>query len=99
MKQYTEISAKNCLLEPREWDWKMIFSILVQQTSRFVVRLKRGTHFKLRVRPHEADWPTIVIQAGWSESLRKLRPDAGFWLEFWRGRKDCSAFLNWSKQE
>ena len=28
-----------------------------------------------------ADWPTIVIQAGWSESLRKLQVDAGFWLE------------------
>src|SRR5256714_969832 len=38
--------------------------------------------FKPRsIRLHEADWPTIVIEAGWSESLRKLRLDAGFWLE------------------
>jgi hypothetical protein len=35
----------------------------------------------LSMRPHEADWPTIVIEAGWSESLRKLRLDAGFWLD------------------
>ena len=35
----------------------------------------------LSMQPREADWPTIVIEAGWSESLRKLRPNAGFWLE------------------
>jgi hypothetical protein len=35
----------------------------------------------LSMRPREADWPTIVIEAGWSESLSKLRLDAGFWLE------------------
>ena len=35
----------------------------------------------LSIRPRKADWPTIVIEAGWSESLRKLRLDAGFWLE------------------
>ena len=35
----------------------------------------------LSIRPREVDWPTIVIEAGWSESLQKLRLDAGFWLE------------------
>jgi len=35
----------------------------------------------LSMRPREADWPTIVIEAGWSESLSKLQLDAGFWLE------------------
>jgi hypothetical protein len=40
------------------------------------------TTFKpLSMRPREADWPTIAIEAGWCESLRKLRLDAGFWLE------------------
>jgi len=53
--------------------------------TKFQVRRasKEGdTAFKpLSMRPREADWPTIVIEAGWSESLRKLRQDAGFWLE------------------
>jgi hypothetical protein len=53
--------------------------------TKFQVRRasKEGdTAFKpLSMRPREADWPTIVIEAGWSESLRKLRLDAGFWLE------------------
>ena len=35
----------------------------------------------LSTRPRDADWPTIVFQAGWSESLRKLRLDADFWLK------------------
>ena len=35
----------------------------------------------LSIRPRKADCPTIVIEAGWSESLRKLRMDAHFWLE------------------
>ena len=35
----------------------------------------------LSLRTPKTDWPTIVIEAGWSESLRKLRLDAGFWLE------------------
>src|SRR5256714_6825485 len=33
------------------------------------------------IRPHEADWPTIVIESGWSESLTKLRQDVRVWLE------------------
>jgi hypothetical protein len=38
--------------------------------------------FKPRsVRPLETDWPTIVIESGWSESLTKLREDAHRWLE------------------
>ena len=38
--------------------------------------------FKPRsIRPLEADWPTIVIESGWSESLARLRRDAHFWLE------------------
>jgi hypothetical protein len=40
-----------------------------------------STFKPLSIRPRMADWPTIVIQAGWSESLRKLQVDAGFWLE------------------
>ena len=35
----------------------------------------------LSVRPLKTDWPTIVIEAGWSESLTRLRRDAHFWLE------------------
>ena len=31
-------------------------------------------------RPNETDWPTIVIEAGVSESLRRLRFDASWWL-------------------
>ena len=38
--------------------------------------------FKPRsMRPLKTDWPTIVIQSGWSESLTKLRQDARRWLE------------------
>jgi hypothetical protein len=33
------------------------------------------------LRPREADWPTIVIESGWSESLTRLRRDARIWLE------------------
>ena len=37
--------------------------------------------FKPRsIRPLETDWPTIVIESGWSESLTKLREDARRWL-------------------
>jgi hypothetical protein len=34
-----------------------------------------------RCRSGEDDWPTIVIEAGLSESLRRLRADAGWWLD------------------
>jgi hypothetical protein len=37
------------------------------------------------MRPREADWPSIVIEAGWPESLTKLREDAHRWLEGSRG--------------
>src|SRR5277367_3556778 len=33
------------------------------------------------IRPLDTDWPTIVIESGWSESLTKLREDARRWLE------------------
>jgi hypothetical protein len=35
----------------------------------------------LSIRPRKADWPTIVLEFGWSESLVKLRQDAHRWLE------------------
>jgi hypothetical protein len=35
--------------------------------------------------PRETDWPTIVIESGWSESLTKLRQDAYRWLKDSRG--------------
>ena len=35
----------------------------------------------LSIRPREADWPTIVLESGWSESLTRLRRDARIWLE------------------
>jgi hypothetical protein len=42
--------------------------------------------FKPRsMRPLETDWPTIVIESGWSQSLTKLREDARRWLENSRG--------------
>src|ERR1700722_12297265 len=40
------------------------------------------TAFKPRsIRARKADWPTIVIESGWSESLTRLQQDAGIWLE------------------
>jgi hypothetical protein len=36
-------------------------------------------------RPNDPDWPTIVIESGVSESLRRLRFDAGWWLTESRG--------------
>ena len=39
----------------------------------------------LSMRPHKADWPTIVIESGWAESLTKLREDSSHWLEISRG--------------
>jgi hypothetical protein len=39
----------------------------------------------LSMRPRETDWPTIVIESGWSESLTKLREDARRWLVNSRG--------------
>jgi hypothetical protein len=69
------------------------------RATKFQVRRasKEGdTTFKpLSMRPREADWPTIVIEAGWSDSLRKLRLDACFWLE--DSGKGCSAYVNCSK--
>src|SRR2546429_6398611 len=45
-----------------------------------------GSAFKPgSMRPLETDWPTIVIESGWSESLTKLREDARRWLENSRG--------------
>jgi hypothetical protein len=42
--------------------------------------------FKPRsIRPRKADWPTIVLESGWSESLTKLRQDAHIWLKNSRG--------------
>ena len=35
----------------------------------------------LSIRPNEADWPTIVLESGWPESLTRLRRDAHIWLE------------------
>jgi hypothetical protein len=32
------------------------------------------------LRPNDADWPTIVFESGKSESLRRLRFDASWWL-------------------
>ena len=37
------------------------------------------------IRPRKADWPTIVIESGWSEPLTRLRQDARLWLENSRG--------------
>jgi hypothetical protein len=39
----------------------------------------------LSMRPRGADWPTIVLESGWSESLTRLRQDAHIWLENSRG--------------
>jgi hypothetical protein len=35
----------------------------------------------LSIRPREGDWPTIVLESGWSESLTRLRRDAHIWFE------------------
>jgi hypothetical protein len=39
----------------------------------------------LSIRPREADWPTIVLESGWSESLTRLRQGARLRLENSRG--------------
>src|SRR5271156_1958616 len=39
----------------------------------------------LSIRPRKADWPTIVLESGWSESLTRLRRDARIWLEESKG--------------
>jgi hypothetical protein len=36
--------------------------------------------YKPKCRPREDDWPTIVFEAGLSESLTSLRTDARWWL-------------------
>ena len=33
------------------------------------------------MRPRGTDWPTIVLQSGWSELLTKFQQDAHIWLE------------------
>jgi hypothetical protein len=40
-----------------------------------------STFKPLSIRPREADWPTIVLESGWSESLTRLRRDAHIWLD------------------
>jgi hypothetical protein len=36
--------------------------------------------YRPKCRPGKSEWPTLVIEAGFSESLAKLRTDAGWWL-------------------
>jgi hypothetical protein len=40
----------------------------------------------LAARPNKLDWPTLVFEAGVSETLRKLRMDARWWLANSQGR-------------
>jgi hypothetical protein len=40
----------------------------------------------LTVRPNKQDWPTLVFEVGVSETLRKLRMDARWWLANSQGR-------------
>ena len=40
----------------------------------------------LAVRPNGQDWPTVVFEVGVSETLRKLRMDARWWLANSQGR-------------
>jgi hypothetical protein len=44
-----------------------------------------STFKPLSIRPRKVDWPTIVLESGWFESLTKLRQDARLWLENSRG--------------
>ena len=39
----------------------------------------------LSIRPRPTDFPTIIFEAEWSESLARLRQDARLWLEKSRG--------------
>ena len=48
----------------------------------------------LSIRPRKEDWPTIVLESGWSESLTKLRQDAHRWLE--NSREDVKIVLLFS---
>jgi hypothetical protein len=40
----------------------------------------------LAARPNKQDWPTLVFEVGVSETLRKLRNDARWWLANSQGR-------------
>lgn len=40
----------------------------------------------LRMRSNKGDWPSLVIQAGMSESLPRLRSNARWWIEHSDGR-------------
>jgi hypothetical protein len=36
----------------------------------------------MSIRPRTTDWPIIVLESGWSESLTRLRQNARNWLEY-----------------
>ena len=83
MKHHTEYSATNCLLEKQGWDYDGSLISIGATTFKTPRVSKEGdSAFKpLSIRPREADWPTIVLESGWSESLTRLRQDAHIWLE------------------
>ena len=66
-------------------DWK--FLSLGATTFKAPYAPKEGDPaFKpMSIRPRKADWPTIVLESGWSELLTRLRRDAHIWLEKSRG--------------
>jgi hypothetical protein len=59
------------------------FASLGATTFRTPRMTKEGdsSYRPLSMRPRGTDWPTIVFESGWSESLIKLQQDARFWLE------------------
>jgi hypothetical protein len=55
--------------------------------------------YKPKCRPREDDWPTIVFEAGLSESLTGLRRDAQWWLANSRGEVKIVIIISIVKAE
>ena len=48
----------------------------------------------ITLRPNALDWPTLVLEAGVSESLRRLRNDARWWLSNSGGRVNIALIFH-----
>src|SRR5438045_8118829 len=53
--------------------------------------------YKPTILKNKDDWPTLVLEAGLSESLPRLRIDAGWWLTN-SGGEDCCYHRNKAAQ-
>jgi hypothetical protein len=53
----------------------------------------------LSIRPNNTDWPTIVFESGYSESLHRLRIDASWWLRASGGRVNIVVVVSVNRQQ